>query len=684
MRTPLGGAFVQQGAENLFPYRPYPEQVQFMSDVELLAQKGGVGLFEAPTGFGKTAATLSALLGYVDKPIVYLTRTHNQMRQVAKELREVNRRGCDFKGVVRGSRRFLCLISEVRACATNAEMIESCLSRLQSSEGVTLLDFVETGSASVTGSDLHLRVRADMTCSFQGRTIEVPIDIPQGIPAVADVETLVRYGREFHICPYFLARLLAQSRRVVVGSYKYLFIGDLSIKGAFLVLDEAHNIDALCREAYSLQLSQRSVEQAIAETQEGEDFGAINWEELSIEVHEFFKRVTLPKTETAILTQQQTLDLLEEYGLGDNFLKSVKAAWTDLCQLHAELMQIRGRVFPLESLRTHSIFTFFHRLMEDPPEQFVAILETQALKRLAWTCLDPALAFREIREKNPHAIILMSGTLSPMVNLGRMFEVETIIHDYPSIVPLRNVQVLVLRTGPYDDPLTSEYKHRNNPAIGEAYGETIQQIVTQVPNGSLVFFPSYGFMRQLLRVWSQQGILERMKDTGYDLFFETPEAGKSLIDKYKEQARSGNAVLFAVCRGKLSEGADFPDATGRAAILVGVPFPDLSDPKVKAQRQYYENKSQGLGATWYLDEAIRTVNQTLGRVWRHHQDYALGCLLDGRYYWRSNFEKISPWLRSRMRFQTREDSFSSILHRIKAFFNRAERRYHHISSSKTT
>ncbi len=203
----------------------------------------------------------------------------------------------------------------------------------------------------------------------------------------------------------------------------------------------------------------------------------------------------------------------------------------------------------------------------------MAILESQAPKRILWTCLDPSLAFRDIREKNPHNIILMSGTLSPMSNLGRMFNVETTIHDYPSIVPMKNVQVLVLRTGPYDGPLTSEYKHRNNPLIGETYGETIQQIVSQIPNGSLIFFPSYGFMRQLLHVWSEKGILNQIKDEGHHLFFETPDAGKSLIEEYKNQAHSGKAVLFAVCRGKLSEGADFSDATGRAAILVGVPFP---------------------------------------------------------------------------------------------------------------
>jgi len=320
--------------------------------------------------------------------------------------------------------------------------------------------------------------------------------------------------------------------------------------------------------------------------------------------------------------------------------------------------------------------------MEDPSEHFVGILETKAPKKLSWTCLEPALAFREIREKNPHSIILMSGTLSPMENFVHLFDVEAAIHDYPSIVPSKNVQVLVLGIGPNSDPLTSEYKHRNNPAIGEAYGETIQQIVAQVPNGSLVFFPSYGFMRQLTRVWSQKGILDRMENEGHHLFFETPAAGKSLIDEYKDQALSGKAVLFAVTRGKLSEGADFPDATGRAAILVGVPFPDLSDPKVKAQRQYYENKSKGLGTAWYVDEAIRTVNQTLGRVWRHQQDYALGCLLDRRYYWRSNSEKIAPWLKKRVYPQTREDSFTSILRMIKGFFKRAERRYQPMRSSK--
>ncbi len=639
-----------------------------MEDMEQRSRQGGIGFVEAPTGFGKTSTTLSALLGYEEKPIIYLTRTHNQMQQVAKELRIVNQRGYDFKGIIRGSRRFLCINPDVNTSGSHTEMVESCLTHLRSADGVTLLDYLERGSASVNGDDISLRERTNLRCPYA----DVPTTIPRGVPSVADVESLIQYGQRNHICPYYLAQILARKRRVVVGSYNYLFLGDLPTKDAILVLDEAHNIEAMCRKAYSLQITQRTVKSALRETREGEGFGAINWEELTQEVQEFFSRVNLPNTEIGILTPQKTLKLLEENGLGKNFLESIEASWADLSHLHVEIMHERGRVFPLESLRVHSIFSFFHRIIKEPPEHFVGILDQKEPKKLSWTCLDPSLAFRMIQEKKPHAILLMSGTLNPMDNLGRILGVKADMKTYPSIIPSKNVQLLVLGKGPNNEPLTSEYKHRNNPLIREEYGETVRQIVKHVPNGSLVFFPSYGFMRQSLQIWKQKGILDKLTNNNHKLFYETQSSGKSLIKDYKKHASNGKAVLFAVCRGKLSEGADFPDATGRAVILIGLPFPDLSDPKIKAQRQYFEQKGKGLGTTWYLNEAIRTVNQTLGRVWRHQQDYALGCLLDNRYYWSSNFGKISAWLKQRTYSQNREDTFNDILRQIEEFYKGVE------------
>lgn len=49
--------------------------------------------------------------------------------------------------------------------------------------------------------------------------------------------------------------------------------------------------------------------------------------------------------------------------------------------------------------------------------------------------------------------------------------------------------------------------------------------------------------------------------------------------------------MFAVCRGKISEGIDFANDNGRAVIVTGLPFPLITDPRVKLKQQYLnENK----------------------------------------------------------------------------------------------
>ena len=39
--------------------------------------------------------------------------------------------------------------------------------------------------------------------------------------------------------------------------------------------------------------------------------------------------------------------------------------------------------------------------------------------------------------------------------------------------------------------------------------------------------------------------------------------------------------MFAVCRGKVSEGIDFADELCRAVFLIGVPFPKVTDKKIE-------------------------------------------------------------------------------------------------------
>src|SRR5688572_30383135 len=89
------------------------------------------------------------------------------------------------------------------------------------------------------------------------------------------------------------------------------------------------------------------------------------------------------------------------------------------------------------------------------------------------------------------------------------------------------------------------------------------------------------------------------------------------------------AIFFAVCRGKSSEGIDFSDADGRGVILTGIPYPNLKAPQVEIKRNLLDTSRTPLnGKEWYSQQAYKAVNQAIGRVIRHVDDYGAVLLCD--------------------------------------------------------
>ena len=52
----------------------------------------------------------------------------------------------------------------------------------------------------------------------------------------------------------------------------------------------------------------------------------------------------------------------------------------------------------------------------------------------------------------------------------------------------------------------------------------------------------------------------------------------SMLTKFNKTCLEGKAILFAVCRGKISEGIDFADDAARIVITIGIPYPAAMDP----------------------------------------------------------------------------------------------------------
>lgn len=119
----------------------------------------------------------------------------------------------------------------------------------------------------------------------------------------------------------------------------------------------------------------------------------------------------------------------------------------------------------------------------------------------------------------------------------------------------------------------------------------------------------------------------------------------------------------------MSEGIDFADADARAVVITGIPYPSVYDPKVNLKKKFLDAQKGPKtlsGADWYNLEAFRAINQAVGRVIRHKDDFGSVILLDKRFDSPSYCSKLSTWLPPVSSFKDFKGSISS----LETFFSR--------------
>jgi regulator of telomere elongation helicase 1 len=171
-----------------------------------------------------------------------------------------------------------------------------------------------------------------------------------------------------------------------------------------------------------------------------------------------------------------------------------------------------------------------------------------------------------------------------------------VVLENPHIIKPTQIKVLSLSKGPDNVILSSKYTNRDSENYMQSLGQAIINVAKIVPHGVLIFFPSYKALEMSINFWQKNNLYKQMGDVK-SIFLEsksTKECNETVL-KYYERIKDRNyngAIMFAVCRGKISEGIDFADNYGRAVIITGLPFPLFTDPRVILKRQYLdENKS---------------------------------------------------------------------------------------------
>ena len=214
----------------LFPYEPYPQQLEFMRDIKNVVGNQKILVAEACNGFGKTVCALASILP-LGHGIVYATRTHEQVRQVLLEVERINQSSeLKFKAVNLASRQYLCLNDKCR------ELVS-----MEASETCRIL-------------------RKNGECKYRMDIGQLP-----DLPSVLSITILQSEGRDRGLCPYALARKAAEASAVIVAPYQYIFnehvrsLVKLELSNKFLVFDEAHNADQIGQEVLSDSLSERAL-----------------------------------------------------------------------------------------------------------------------------------------------------------------------------------------------------------------------------------------------------------------------------------------------------------------------------------------------------------------------------------------------------------------------------------------
>lgn len=115
-----------------------------------------------------------------------------------------------------------------------------------------------------------------------------------------------------------------------------------------------------------------------------------------------------------------------------------------------------------------------------------------------------------------------------------------------------------------------------------------------------------------------------------------------------------------------SEGISFDDEEARLIIIVGIPFANSYDNKIKFKIEYSKNFSE----YWYNENAFKSINQSLGRVVRHLYDYGAVLLVDYRYSESVNKSLLSYWVKENIKIYNSVD-LTNIINDLNIFYKNA-------------
>ncbi|KAL9602940.1 MAG: hypothetical protein Q9219_001465 [cf. Caloplaca sp. 3 TL-2023] len=492
--------------------------------------------------------------------------------------------------------------------------------------------------------------------------------------------------------PYQL--LLLKSAREALG---------ISLKGHVIVIDEAHNLMDAISNIYSIAVTQAQLHRCqdqlriylqkfrnklkgknrvyVTQTVRLIDSVSNCLDRHASQHHSNTALIGVNELMTGKGVDQINLYKLVRY-LNDSKLARKVDNYTDFrgnCESSLPDSRINGT-----PVLTH-VQGFLQALMNPAAEgRFFFEREESNTVVLKYMLLDPTFHFKDVVE-DARAVVLAGGTMAPMDDFVRQLfayvpaeRLET--WSCGHIIPKDNLFVRCVSSSPAGKDFDFSFANRESASLIDALGDCLVHLAATIPDGLVVFFPSYTYLGQVSVHWQKGSTWTRLER--HKCVFKESKGSSSVEDilqQYTEAVDGGRgALLMSVVGGKLSEGINFSDKLGRSVVVVGLPFPNIHSAQWKAKLEYIERREidrggsdaegKAAGREFYENACMRAVNQSIGRAIRHQNDFSSILLLDRRYSTPRIVNKLPGWIKQGLPEDRAEPTFPELLRGLCRFY----------------
>lgn len=564
-----------------FPYqKKRPGQRELMKAVYQALTTNDILYAIAPTGIGKTMATLFSALKTLEKTdkLFYLTAKGSGKNAPVEAIKLLHKNGLKIKAIDITAKRKICNAKQKNCNPDECPFAIGYFDRLKA-------------------ATMDIFKKED----------------------VYDSALILEISNKFKICAFEFSLYLSYFCDLVIADYNYVFDPKAHLIRYFeddtytpkVLVDEAHNLISRSKEMYSSELSEADI-RLLRSKLNGFKPSIRSDCNKALEIFDSY-RENLALKATIVDTKQNSdlYAILRQINLKCDQIFEENKNIKDKDQALEVYFKI------MDFLRISEIYSVTHRTIINLENDMV---------RINYYCLDASEFLLDTIKSSIHGIVFFSATLYPIdYHCNLLTKKEGKYIELPSPFDPNNLNIII------NSNISTKYKYRIDsidPII-----ENIEALTNAHKGNYIVFFPSYAYMNM---------VLESITDPDYEIIVQKNNMNdlekQEIIDKFKDFSHT--KVGFFVMGGVFSEGIDFIGDSLSGVIIVGVGLPLICDENNILKDYFEQEYSQGFDYA-YTYPGFTKVIQAVGRVIRDYSDKGVAILMDERFNY-NIYQRLMP------------------------------------------